>query len=194
MPACLYRPSYFREWRRPGIGAAPSFFPPLRLDHDHRLSSLTMITLNNIAGGSRRSGARRSWLVITVNDIDGAALDGDLGGKRGAADGVDNRRLACTRQGRVLNKGLALAWCECQPHGNRRSGVGRGGGAPLVARDESRAAGGAGRRGLIRPDRRARTRAAVVLEGANNTVQEDNAEWPRLSRSTRMRAAVSSGA
>jgi len=34
----------------------------------------------------------------------------------------------------------------------------------------------------------------AALGGAPASVQEDNAEWPRLLRSTRRRAAVSSGA
>ena len=59
--------------------------------------------------------------------------------------------------------------------------------------------------GLIRPDHRG---SHWVLEGAkaggeppaprgsrrNRSVQEDNAEWPRLSRSTRKRGVVSSAA
>lgn len=107
-------------------------------------------------------------------------------------------RLACTRLVRVLNRSLALANRECQwsgrwGHGCRptETGAARGRSSRAIrpGRRTSLSPGSGVRRCVEQAVIRDRTTVAAAV-----SVQEDNAVWPRSLRSTRRRAAVSSGA
>jgi hypothetical protein len=138
--------------------------------------------------------ARGSWSAARDHVDRGARLVERGSWSAGLGNwGAGDSGVACTRWGRVLNKELALAWCECQPSGEAPGGGWSGRWGPAGRRRPESDGGRSRSSRAIRPDRRARRGTASVLEGAYNSVQEDNAEWPRLSRSTRTPAAGLSG-